>query len=301
MRISYKKNTKNFIWKIAKNESSFAIGSIPIIWQILFFYLPLITLFGSSFVKFSNSGQITKVTAEHFIKIFDSSYQLIILNSFILATSTTLVCILIGFPVSYYIVFHYEKIKNLLLFLLLIPFWTNCILHIYAWFFVLEKNGFLNNLLINIGIIKQPLHILNSYFSILLMMVYFYLPFVILPIYSAMERINPLLIQASYDLGANKRQTVRKVIVPLTINAIRAGIFLVYIPAFGEFVIPELMGGNRDFFAGNVISLLIFNNDTQSIGIAFTVLSSILLLISIYLIDVSLKILSKKLCGSNYR
>jgi len=193
--------------------------------------------------------------------------------------------LLIGFSLAYFIAFHGGRFKTLYLFLLIIPFWTNFILHIYAWFFVLEKGGFLNTILIHLGILSEPLHILNTQFSTVMMMVYFYLPFMILPIYSALERFDPNLLEASFDLGANRRQTIQKILLPLTRNAIRTGIFIVYIPAFGEFVIPELMGGDRDLFVGNVISLFLFSDASKSVGIAFTIVSTAFLLITLYLIN----------------
>ena len=274
-----------------------ATGSTPFIWQVLFFYLPLIFLFTLSFVEYTESNSFVGVTSKHFLPIFNAAYFSVIGNSLILSFTTALFCLLIGFPLAYFIALHAGKYKNLFLSLLIIPFWTNFILHIYAWCFVLEKQGFLNNILIGFGLINEPLHFLNSYFSVLLMMVYFYLPFMVLPIYSSLERFDKSLLEASLDLGANKRQTLVKVLIPLTMNAIRAGVFLVYIPSFGEFVIPELMGGDRDFFVGNVISLFVLGEKTAPVGIAFTVLSVSLLFISLYFLNKGINSLSKWLSG----
>jgi len=291
------KKKKTSLWKIFKSEALFTIGSTPIIWQIIFFYIPLLILVATSLVKTSTSGQFIGLTLEHFYPLLNTTYLTIIFNSFGLSLVTTFLCLIIGFPLAYFIAFNGGRLKNVLLFLLLIPFWTNFILHIYAWFFVLEKHGFLNNLLLDLGLISSPLHFLNSTFSVLVMMVYFYLPFMVLPIFSSLERFNPLLLEASYDLGANHRQTLQKILLPLTLSAIRAGIFLVYIPSFGEFVIPELMGGDRNFFVGNVISLFILGEKTGPVGIAFTVLSTLCLLISLFFINRFFQYLSKKITG----
>ncbi len=269
-----------------KKERSFALGSIPFIWQILFFYAPLILLLASSFWQKSAYEPILSL-----------SYFIIIKNSLLLATATTLVCLLIGFPFAYTIVFHARRYKNIFLFLLLLPFWTNFILHIYAWFFVLEKHGFLNNLLMGFGLIGEPIHFLNTSFATLLMMVYFYLPFMVMPIFASLERFDPKLLEASFDLGASFFQTLRNVLIPLTMNGIRTGIFLVYIPAFGEFVIPELMGGNKDFYVGNVISLFVLGEKSSSFGIAFTVVSLAILITTLALLHLFLRMFPRLIQG----
>ena len=269
-----------------KKERSFALGSMPFIWQIFFFYLPLTCLLSTSLFKRAD-----------YLPILSLSYFIIIKNSLSLAFLTTLCCFCIGFPFAYTIVFRFSRYKNIFLFLLLLPFWTNFILHIYAWFFVLEKQGFLNNFLLGFGLIQEPIHFLNTSFATLLMMVYFYLPFMVMPIFASLERFDPKLLEASYDLGASFSQTLRRILIPLTMNGIRAGIFLVYIPSFGEFVIPELMGGNKEFYVGNVISLFVLGEKTSGVGIAFTVLSLAILILSLLLLHFFLSAIPKFLQG----
>jgi spermidine/putrescine transport system permease protein len=201
-------------------------------------------------------------------------------SSLLLAISTVVICFCIAYPLAYFIAFNGKRFKNLLLFLLIVPFWTNFLLHVYAWFFVLEKRGFINNMLDHLGLISEPIQFLNSLFSIMVMMVYYYLPFMVLPIYSSLERFDRRLLEASLDLGANWFQTFRRVMLPVTMRGVRAGFFLVYIPAFGEFAIPELMGGDREMFVGNVVSQYILGDDTGSLGAAFTVLSGVILIAS---------------------
>ena len=198
--------------------------------------------------------------------------------SLILALANVILCFLIAYPLAYFLAFKGKKIKNFLLFLLLIPFWTNFLLHVYAWFYVLEKHGFLNNLLQQVGLIKEPIILLNSTFAIMIMMVYYYLPFMVLPIYTSLERFNMSLIEASFDLGASWIQTFRRIILPLTMRGVRAGFFLVFIPSFGEFAIPSLMGGDKLMFVGNVVSEYILAEGTGSLGAAFMVVSCIILL-----------------------
>lgn len=260
------------------SEQPFSIGIPALIWQALFFYLPLFFIVISSIVKVSETGAIMGLTLEMIFHFFTPIYLKVILSSILLALTNTALCLLIAYPVAYFMAFSGKRFKNILLFLLLIPFWTNFLLHVYAWFYVLENQGFLNNVLINLKVIKHPLVMLNSLFSIIVMMVYYYLPFMVLPIYSSLERFNTSLVEASLDLGASWFQTFRRIILPLTMRGVRAGFFLVYIPSFGEFAIPELMGGDKIMFVGNVVSQYILAEGTGSLGAAFTVVSCVILM-----------------------
>lgn len=266
-----KKKKTRFLQTFRQNFP-FAMGSLPFVWQVIFFYVPLVYLLLSSVMQFSD-GKFVKISFSQFSSICNANYLTIIQNSICLALTTTFLTFCLAFPLSYFMAFRFTRYKNIFLFLLIIPFWTNCILHIYAWFFVLEKHGFLNTFLLSAGFIEEPLNLLNSHLATLLMMVYFYLPFMVLPLFSSLEKCNPSLLEASKDLGANGFQTFIRILIPLIKRGIYTGIFLVYIPAFSEFLIPEMMGGNRDFFVGNVISLYVLEDQTSYVGIAFTVLS----------------------------
>lgn len=267
--------------KIQKSPSSeipFSIGIPALIWQILFFYIPLLLTLFASFVKFSESGALSGFTLDKITLFFTPTYGRVILYSLALAFSNALICLCIAYPLAYFLAFTGKRFKNLLLFLLIVPFWTNFLLHVYAWFFVLEREGFLNNLLKAIGVIHEPIHFLNSLFAIMIMMVYYYLPFMVLPIYSALERFDYRMIEASLDLGASSLQTFRRIMLPLTLRGVRTGFFLVYIPSFAEFAIPELMGGDKQMFVGSVVSHYILGEQTGSLGAAFTVVSSVALM-----------------------
>ena len=259
------------------SEHPFSIGVPAILWQILFFCIPLLLIVVTSFVQFTPEG-FFKLSFSKVAHFLTPLYLRVIGLSLALAITNVILCFLIAYPLAYFIAFRGKRFKNGLLFLLLIPFWTNFLLHIYAWFYVLEKHGFLNNILLNLGLIKQPLLLLNSPIAIIIMMVYYYLPFMVLPIYSSLERFNTSLIEASFDLGASWFQTFRRIILPLTMRGIRAGFFLVYIPSFGEFAIPSLMGGDKIMFVGNVVSEYILAEGTGSLGAAFMVVSCVILL-----------------------
>jgi spermidine/putrescine transport system permease protein len=261
-------------------ELPFSIGVPAMIWQFLFFYLPLTILVISSFVKISELGVFSGFSLEKIAFFLRPLYFRILLSSFFLALGNTILCLLIAYPLAYFLAFKGKKYKNFFLFLLIVPFWTNFLLHVYAWFFVLEREGILNNLLRAIGLIQEPLHLLNTPFAIMVMMVYYYLPFMVMPLYSSLEKMDIRLVEASLDLGASWGQTLRRIILPLTKRGLKAGFFLVYIPSFGEFAIPELMGGDKLMFVGTAVSHYILGDQTGSLGAAFTAVASFLLLIS---------------------
>lgn len=208
-------------------------------------------------------------------------------RSLFLAFLTSSICALVAYPLSFFIVNQRPFIKTLLIFLLLLPFWTNFLLHILAWFFVLERTGFLNNLLIALSLIDEPIQFLNSYGAIVVMMIYYYMPFMILPLFAVLERFDQRLIEASLDLGATWWQTFKKIIVPLTQQGFMTGFFLVFIPSFGEFAIPELMGGDKNLYIGSAISYTMLHPDTQSFGIVFSLISCVVLGINCFFLWLS--------------
>lgn len=263
------------------SELPFSIGAPAMIWQVLFFYCPLAIILLSSIIAFTETGAFEGISLSKITFFLRPIYLKVIGSSFILAITNTLLCLCIAYPFSYFLAFSNKKFKDFFLFLLIVPFWTNFLLHVYAWFFVLEREGVLNNLLRALHIIDQPIHFLNSPFSIMIMMVYYYLPFMVMPIYSSLERMDSRLIEASFDLGASWRQTFFRVLIPLSKRGLIAGFFLVYIPSFGEFAIPELMGGNKEMFVGSVISSYLLGDETGSLGAAFTVVAAICLLVSV--------------------
>ncbi|WP_420420956.1 ABC transporter permease [Simkania sp.] len=266
------------IQKTSKTQSPFAIGSPALIWQFIFFYLPLLLMMVTSILQISDEGAIEGVTTQNFRPLFSKVHLSVVFGSLSLAFATAFLCLMLAFPLAHFIAFRGKRYKTPLLFFLIVPFWTNFLLHVYAWFFVLEREGFLNNLLLSLNLIQNPIHFLNSPFAVILMMVYCYLPFMVLPIFSSLERFDRYLLEVSDDLGASWRQTFFKVMLPLTLPAVRAGFFLVFIPAFGEFIIPELMGGDKRYFVGNVVSQYILGDETEGLGAAFMVVSCLSLL-----------------------
>lgn len=262
------------------SELPFSIGTPAMLWQILFFYLPLAILAISSFLHFSPEGTFAGLTLDKISFFLRPLYWKVIFSSFVLALGNALLCLYIAYPLAYFLAFTKKTYNTLFLFLLIVPFWTNFLLHTYAWFFVLEREGLINNILSYLHLISEPLQLLNTPFAIMVMMVYYYLPFMVMPLYTSLERMDHRLVEASLDLGATWRQTFQRVIVPLSKKGLKAGFFLVYIPSFGEFAIPELMGGDKMMFVGTVVSHYILGNETGSLGAAFTLIASIFLLVS---------------------
>lgn len=256
-----------------KREFIHTLGATSLTWQVAFFYIPVTLLFLVSFIQTNPETGYFSLTLTHFNPVLNITYYKVILNSLFLSFTTASISLLIAFPLTYFIVFKTSKFKPLLLFFLLIPFWTNFLLHIYAWFFILEKHGIVNQTLLFLGIIKEPLKILNTKAATLLLMIYYYLPFMALPIFSALERFNTSHFEASVTLGAGRIQTFRRIVFPIIQKSIISGFFLVFIPAFGEFLIPEFMGGDKVAYVGSVISLFLFDQSTGPVGLAFTTLS----------------------------
>ncbi|CAM0117135.1 ABC transporter permease [Rhabdochlamydiaceae symbiont of Dictyostelium giganteum] len=265
--------------KPLSSEYPLSVGMPAIVWQALFFYIPLFLIVVTSFFQFSSS-EMPSFTFSKIYYFLTPTYFKVIGLSLGFAIATTCLCFCIAYPLAYFIAFRGKKLKNFFLFLLLIPFWTNFLLHVYAWFYVLETHGFLNNLLTYLGLIQEPLFLLNTPFAIMIMMVYYYLPFMVLPIYSSLERFDRSLIEASYDLGATWKQTFERIILPLTMQGVRAGFFLVYIPSFGEFAIPSLMGGDKLMVVGSVVSEYMLSEGTGDLGAAFMVICSLVLLVT---------------------
>jgi spermidine/putrescine transport system permease protein len=271
----------NIIKKIVREEFPFILAVPSLIWQFFFLYFPLLILGVYSFWNVTQNMGKYGLTLEHYRKVIDPLYFRVILRSLGLATVTSVLCVLIAYPVAYFFSFKVKHFKTVLLFSLILPSWTSFIVQIYSWFFLLQKKGFFHVFLEYIGVLNQNTHLLNNFFSILVGMVYCFLPFMILPIYAVLERMDKDLIEASADLGANQINTFRRVILPISFPGVIAGFLLVFICAFGEFAIPDLLGGSKTMFWGSVIvDKFLYFRDWQA-GSALTALG-ILVLVSLF-------------------
>lgn len=247
-------------------------------WQIFFFVIPIIFVIQMSFCLSLFSG----MTLEYFAEVLRVSHILVVFRSLFLASITAISCLIIGYPVAYYVaICAPARIKSTLIFLIMLPFLTNLLVQVYAWFFILEKNGILNKILSLLGFNFG--HLLNSQFSMHLVMFHVYLPFMIMALYPILEKINIRLIECSLDLGASYLQTVCRVIIPLSIQGIKTGFFLVYVTAFGEYAIPSLIAGQKKYFVGTLISEYFFIGKDWNVGAAFTCMSSLMFIFSIFI------------------
>lgn len=206
-------------------------------------------------------------------------------RSFLLSFVTTAACLAIGFPAAFYMALQPEKYRNLLIFLVTIPFWTNLLVRNYAWILLLRSNGLVNESLMGLGLIDAPVTLLYTNFAITLGLVYSFLPFMVLPIYASLEKLDLRLVEAAFDLGANKRRAFQRVIVPLALPGIAAGCILVFVPSLGAFITPELLGGSRSMMIGNLIQSQFGAARNWPLGaaLAFALLSIVLLAMMVYL------------------
>lgn len=268
------------------NNASFFKAVPALLWQTLFFYIPLLFVIVLSFTD----TVTTEFTLNNYYMLFDVIYGSIIIRSLILASLTAALCLLVGYPLAYFIALKKRALKNVFLFFIILPFWTNLLVLTYAWFFILDRDGLLNSLLIQLGILSEPIALINNFFAIMLVMFYCYLPFMLMPLFSTFEKFDLNLLEASKDLGANHWQTLWHVIIPITMPGIKAGFLLVFVPAFGEFVIPLLVGGDKYMFVGSLISHYFLIGQNKFAGSAFTVLSSCVLFLIVFFMN---KILQK--------
>jgi spermidine/putrescine transport system permease protein len=226
------------------------------LYLLVFFLAPLVIVLIYSFLERGTyGGVIYNFTLENFRRVFDALYFGTFLRSVYIAIITTLVCLILGFPLAWFIVSRPSRQRNLLLLALMIPFWTNFLIRTYAWLTLLRTNtGLINVSLLSMGLINQPLPLFGNDFAIVLGLVYGWLPEMVLPIYAALDRLDLGLIEAAHDLYATKLQVLRRIIWPLAIPGVVAGGMLVFIPSLGAFVTPAILGGGKSLMIGNIIS-----------------------------------------------
>jgi len=290
------------ISKIFVDEIPFFFAAPAFLWEFFFLYAPFAVLTIHSLFDYNLHTGTYNLTFEFYHQVINSLYINIIFRSFSLAAATAFICFLIAYPVAYFLVMKSpEKYKSFLLFSLILPSWTSLIVQVYAWFFLLEKNSWFSRFLQAVGILSPTSHLLNNYFSIMLGMVSCYLPFMILPIYAVLEKLDKRLMDASADLGADRYETFKRIVFPLSLPGVYAGLLLVFIPSFGEFAIPGLLGGSKYIFWGSVIvDKFLFSRDWR-VGAALVVtgiLIPVALLMLIYFIaKINKRIQIKKISG----
>jgi putrescine transport system permease protein len=256
----------------------------PFLWLALFFMLPLLIIVKISLsestvgippyaplIADGHGGLELHATLANFVLLArDDLYLRAVFGSLVNAALATALCLIFGYPIAYAI-FRVGAARQLLLFLVLLPFWTSFLIRVYAWIAILGPGGLVNQFLTGLGLIPAPLALLNNRFSVELGLVYSYLPFMILPLYGSLTALDESLLEAAADLGAPPLQVFLRVTLPLTLPGIVAGSLLVMIPAIGEFVIPELLGGPDTLMIGKVLWDEFFNNRDWPVAAAVAV------------------------------
>jgi len=273
----------------------------PFVWLVLFLLVPFVLVLKISFadLKFGippytsltewkdEALSLTIHLRGYLLLLSDSLYVSTYINSLRMAAITTLVCILIGYPMAYYIARAPERIRHLLLLAVILPFWTSLLLRVYAWVGILRSDGLLNSFLLSVGIISAPLEIYRTDLAVYIGLVYAYLPFFILPLYATLVKLDLRLLDAAYDLGAKPWRAFVSVTLPLSMPGVIAGAMLVFIPAVGEYVIPEMLGGADTLMMGRIMWSEFFTNADWPMASAITMVMVMLLLVPLIIFQVS--------------
>jgi putrescine transport system permease protein len=263
------------------------VVALPYLWLLLFFVAPFVIVLKISFsdvdlaippykplIEWIGKNSLAiKVNLNNYAFLFtDSLYWKSLLNSIKVAFISTLLCLAVGYPMAYGIARARAATRNVLLLLVILPFWTSLLLRVYAWIGLLKANGVINNILMWLGVIHEPLTLLYTPLAMYVGIVYSYLPFMILPLYANLEKMDWQLLEAAEDLGCRPWQAFYKITLPLSRNGMLAGSMLVFIPAVGEFVIPALLGGPNALMIGRVLWDEFFSNRAWPVAILLLVI-----------------------------
>ncbi|MBI5629524.1 MAG: ABC transporter permease [Elusimicrobia bacterium] len=254
------------------------------LWLLIFLILPIIGLLALSFIQRGPYGTLLwSFTWGNFSRALNPKYLPVLLRTLGYASSATFLCLLLGFPLAYYLSFGAGRSRGTLLVLLMVPFWTSCLVSLYSWMIILGRQGLLNHLLLKLGLAENPLALLNTPFSVLLGLVYFYLPFMVLPLFGSLEKIPRSYIEASYDLGAGTWATFRKVTWPLCLPGVFAGCLLTFVPCLGDFLTADFLGGSGTYLLGNLIQNQFLMAQDWPFGAALTTVLTFCLTWAIFL------------------
>lgn len=277
------------------------VVAVPYLWLALFFLAPFLIVLKLSFAEvvlarppytplfelLDEAGNLylqIRLNIGNYLLLFgDDLYLRSYLNSLRIALVSTLITLCIGYPMAMAMARAPERARTLLLMLVILPFWTSFLIRVYAWIGILKNEGLLNAALQGLGLIEQPLVILNTDWGVYVGIVYSYLPFMVLPLYASLEKMDPALLEAAADLGSPPWKSFWSVTVPLSLPGIVAGCLLVFIPAMGEFVIPDLLGGSDTVMIGKTLWAEFFNNRDWPLASAIAVILLLLLVVPIVL------------------
>jgi putrescine transport system permease protein len=261
--------------------------ALPAAWLGLFFLTPFLIVLAISFAEQAVGipPYALHLNLDNYALLAgDALYARAYLDSILYAAFATALALVVGYPMAYAIVRAPRRWRARLLLLVILPFWTSFLIRVYAWIGLLQTNGLVNTLLIDLGLTKEPLPLLNTLFSVQVGLVYSYLPFMVLPLYAALEKLDPALLEAASDLGCRPSAAFWRVTLPLSLPGVIAGVLLVFIPMCGEFVIPDLLGGPQTLMIGKVLWDEFFTNRDWPVAAAVAVAMLVLLILPMALV-----------------
>lgn len=271
---------------------------IPLIWLALFIAIPLLFVLKISFSlpQLASPPYLPLATFHHeTIRLFISLHNYLMVlksdlyfiafwHSIKMALFTTVLCILVGYPIAYAVATSTSKYRHIWLLLIILPYWTSFLLRAYSWTIILQNQGLVNHFLMYLGVITQPIRMMHTNFAVYIGLLYGYLPYFVLPLYATLTKLDRRYIEAAYDLGANRWKSFWKVTLPLSRSGIIAGALLVFIPATGEVIIPQILGGVNTIMIGNVIWQTVFLANNWCLAATLSVIMLIILLIPMFLL-----------------
>jgi len=238
----------------SSRKFKYIVISLAVGWLLVFVFLPNLMIIGTSFLTRDDANFVSMVfTLDNYTRLVDPLYAQVLIHSLNMALIATLACLVLGYPFAWFLASLPARVRPLLLFLLIVPFWTNSLIRVYGLKLFLSTKGYLNEFLLWTGLIDTPIRIMFTPGAVIIGLVYILLPFMVMPLYSSIEKLDKPLLEAARDLGASKLQTFLRIILPLTMPGIIAGGLLVMLPAMGMFYISDLMGGAKNLLIGNVI------------------------------------------------
>ncbi|HIU88212.1 MAG TPA: ABC transporter permease [Candidatus Avilachnospira avistercoris] len=258
--------------------------SVPyIVWSVIMLLLPMLLIVFYAFTDAGNEIMTFRFTLDNFIKFFtDPDFLLVLWRSIKIALKTTVICVLLGYPIAYFIAFSSDKMRNILILAITLPTWINMLVRTYAWIGILSEGGIVSELLSLIGL--KDVELLYTEGAVLLGMVYNFIPFMILQINTSLSKMDRSLTDASNDLGADGIQTFLRVTLPLSLPGVVSGISLVFLPAVSSFFIPKLLGGGQYFLIGNVIENQFITVGEWNFGSAISLIMALIMMASMYVV-----------------
>ena len=281
--------------KIMRNRFQKTIITLIVGWLSLFVFLPNLMIIATSFLTRDDASFVRLAfTFDNYTRLLDPLYGSVLLHSLNMALIATLCCLLLGYPFAWCLTRLPARIRPVMLFLLIVPFWTNSLIRIYGLKIFLSTRGWLNEFLLWLGVIEKPFRIMYTSEAVVMGLVYILLPFMVMPLYSSLEKLDKSCLEAARDLGASKLQTFWRIILPLTMPGIVAGCLLVLLPAMGLFFVADLMGGAKNLLIGNVIKSQFLNIRDWPFGAATSIVLTLVMGLMLLFYWRAARLLNKK-------